>query len=144
MAPPAGAETLRLVHWPPPQHILTPSTLGPLVGGVEGAEIEVNPSGDHKAGPLGQYDRVVQGDVAIVWRVPGYTPAQFPRAMVAELPGAVPEGVAGEDLLWNAHDGGLLDAEFLATNPRARLPALLGTLGRVTQVSLVLPGTTIT
>ena len=67
----------------------------------------------------GKHDRVVQGEIDIAWTVPRHTPAQFPVVMVAELPGAVPERMAGHDLLSNAHDAGHLVTEFRATKPPA-------------------------
>jgi len=118
---PAGAETLKFAHWVPPAHTLTASTIEPLVAAVEGSgiEIEVYPGGELGAGPLEQYVRVVQGVADIVWGLQGYTSSQFPKSMVAELPGAVPEGMAGYDLIWNAYDAGLLNGEFPATKPLA-------------------------
>lgn len=50
---------------------------------------------------------------------PAHAPERFPRSLVAELPGAVPEGMAGHDLLWKAHDTGLLKAEFSTIRPLA-------------------------
>ncbi|PIE07877.1 MAG: C4-dicarboxylate ABC transporter substrate-binding protein [Rhodobacterales bacterium] len=118
---PASAETLKFAHWVPAGHTLTASAIEPLLAAVEGTglEIEVYPGGELGAGPLEQYVRVVQGVADIVWGLEGYTSSQFPKTMVVELPGAVPEGREGYELLWNAHDAGLLDSEFPATRPLA-------------------------
>lgn len=124
MAAPALAEALKLAHWVPPAHTLTKSTVEPLKNGVEtetgGAlTIDVYPGGELGAGPLEQYIRVVQGVADIVWGLPGYTSSQFPRTMLAELPGAKPDGKTGYDMLYDAWDAGQLADEFPGTIPLA-------------------------
>ena len=119
---PATAETtLKFAHWVPPAHTLTASTIEPLQAAVApaGINIEVYPGGELGAGPLEQYVRVVQGVADIVWGLQGYTSSQFPKTMVSELPGALPEGMTGYDLIWNAADAGLLADEFPGTVPLA-------------------------
>ena len=120
---PAAAETLKLAHWVPPAHVLTKSTLEPLQQAVSAAaadlEIKVYPGGELGKGPLEQYVRAVQGVADIVWGLPGYTSSQFPRLMVSELPGVLPDGMTGYDLIWNAYDKGLLSSEFPGTVPLA-------------------------
>ena len=118
---PAQAETVKFAHWVPPAHTLTASTIAPLIAATEasGLTIEVYPGGELGAGPLEQYVRVVQGVADIVWGLPGYTSSQFPRTMISELPGALPEGMTGYDLIWNAWDQGLLAGEFPGTKPLA-------------------------
>jgi TRAP-type C4-dicarboxylate transport system substrate-binding protein len=123
-AAPALAEALKLAHWVPPQHTLTASTIEPLAAGVaadtNGAlTIDVYPGGELGAGPLEQYVRVVQGVADIVWGLQGYTSSQFPRTMLSELPGALPEGMTGYDMIWNAYEAGQLSGEFPATRPLA-------------------------
>lgn len=120
---PAGAETLRLAHWVPPAHTLTASTIEPLAKGVDtdtdgDLTIQVYPGGELGAGPLEQYVRGVQGVADIVWGLPGYTSSQFPKTMIAELPGSLPDGMTGYDLIWNAYEEHLKD-EFPATVPLA-------------------------
>lgn len=121
LAAPAGAETLRLAHWVPPAHTLTASTIAPLIAAVapSGLEIQVYPGGELGAGPLEQYVRAVTGVADIVWGLQGYTSSQFPRTMISELPGALPEGMTGYDMIWNAYDAGLLANEFPGTVPLA-------------------------
>lgn len=118
---PAGAETVKFAHWVPPAHTLTKSTIEPLIEATKasGLSIEVYPGGELGAGPLEQYVRVVQGVADIVWGLQGYTSSQFPKTMVSELPGALPEGMTGYDLIWNAYDAGLLANEFPGTKPLA-------------------------
>lgn len=122
-AAPALAETLSLAHFVPPQHVVTTSTIEPLQAAVSEAapdlEIRVYPGGELGAGPLEQYVRAVQGVADITWGLQGYTSSQFPKTMISELPGALPEGMTGYDALWNAYDAGLLDDEFPGTVPLA-------------------------
>ncbi|MEO8241917.1 MAG: TRAP transporter substrate-binding protein [bacterium] len=119
---PALAETLKLAHWVPPAHVLTKSTIDPLIKGLADAgsslEIQVYPGGELGAGPLEQYVRAVQGVADIVWGLEGYTSQQFPRTMIAELPGALPDGMHGYDMFWNAYDK-YLTGEFPGTVPLA-------------------------
>ncbi|MBV7410940.1 TRAP transporter substrate-binding protein [Maritimibacter sp. DP1N21-5] len=115
------AEPMKFAHWVPPAHTLTASTIEPLQAAVadSGLEIEVYPGGELGAGPLEQYVRVVQGVADMVWGLQGYTSAQFPLTMISELPGALPEGMTGYDMLWNAYEAGQLDGEFPGTVPLA-------------------------
>jgi len=120
----ASAETLKLAHWVPPQHTLTASTVEPLKNGVEAATngeltIDVYPGGELGKGPLEQYVRAVQGVADIVWGLQGYTSSQFPKTMVSELPGVLPEGKAGYDIIWDSYDAGQLANEFPGTVPLA-------------------------
>jgi TRAP-type C4-dicarboxylate transport system substrate-binding protein len=74
--------------------------------------------GELGAGPAEQYIRVVQGVADLAWGLPGYTSSQFPRTMIAELPDALPDGMAGYEALWNAYEGHLA-GEFPGTKPVA-------------------------
>ncbi|SFP18424.1 TRAP transporter substrate-binding protein [Tranquillimonas alkanivorans] len=120
----AAAETLSFAHWVPPQHTLTESTIEPFAEGVSEAtsgelDVEVFPGGELGAGPLEQYVRVVQGVADIVWGLQGYTSSQFPRTMIAELPGVVTEDRRGYEVLWDAWEAGLLQDEYPGTKPLA-------------------------
>ncbi|KAA9008343.1 TRAP transporter substrate-binding protein [Histidinibacterium aquaticum] len=125
VAPQIGAaETLSFAHWVPPQHTLTASTIEPFAEGVGEAtdgelEVEVYPGGELGAGPLEQYVRVVQGVADIVWGLQGYTSSQFPKTMVAELPGVVTDERRGYEVIWDAWDAGLLQDEYPGTKPLA-------------------------
>jgi len=116
-----SAETIRLAHWVPPAHTLTASTIAPLQEAVAGSglEIQVYPGGELGAGPLEQYARVLTGVADVVWGLQGYTSSQFPRTMISELPGALPEGMNGYDMIYNAYDAGQLANEFPGTIPLA-------------------------
>jgi len=63
--------------------------------------------------------RITERTADITLGRPAHAPERFPRSLVAELPWAVPEGIAAHDLLWNAHVAGLLEAEFSAIRPLA-------------------------
>jgi len=87
--------------------------------GTDGATtVEYFASGELGAGPLEQYVRVVQGVADMSWGLPGYTSSQFPKTMLAELPGARTDK-PGYELLWNAYDAGMLSNEFPGTKPLA-------------------------
>jgi TRAP-type C4-dicarboxylate transport system substrate-binding protein len=123
-AAPLAAEELKLAHFVPPQHTVTKALVEPLSEGVaadtNGAlTIRTYPGGELGAGPLEQYVRAVQGVADITWGLQGYTSSQFPKTMIVELPGAVPEGMTGYDMLWNAYDAGLLANEYPGTKPLA-------------------------
>ena len=121
--PALAQETLKLAHWVPPAHVLTSSTVEPFKKGVESAtngdlKVEVYPGGELGKGPLEQYVRAVQGVADITWGLQGYTSSQFPKTMLAELPGALPEGMGGYQMFWNAYDK-YLASEFPGTVPLA-------------------------
>lgn len=120
---PTMADPLKLAHWVPPAHTLTASTIVPFKTGVEAdtngsLTVDVFPGGELGKGPLEQYVRAVQGVADIVWGLQGYTSSQFPKTMVAELPGALPEGMAGYEMFWNAYEDHLT-SEFPGTIPLA-------------------------
>jgi TRAP-type C4-dicarboxylate transport system substrate-binding protein len=119
----ASAETLKLAHFVPPGHIVNESIVQPLVEGVAAdtngeLTIDVYPGGELGAGPLEQYVRALQGVADITWGLQGYTSSQFPKTMIVEMPGAIPDGMTGYEMLWNAYDEHLTD-EFPGTKPLA-------------------------
>lgn len=119
----ASAETLRLAHFVAPAHIVTKTVVEPLVEGVARDSngeltIQVYPGGELGAGPMEQYVRALQGVADITWGLQGYTSSQFAKTMLVELPGAIPEGMTGYDMMWNAFDAHLAD-EFPGTKPLA-------------------------
>lgn len=114
--------TLKLAHFVPPAHVLTSAIIEPLKGVEEASggelQIDVYPGGELGAGPLEQYVRALQGVADITWGLAGYTSSQFERSMIVEMPGAIPEGMTGYDMLWNAYDEHL-EREFPGTHPLA-------------------------
>lgn len=119
----SSAETLKLAHFVSPVHVVNSSIADPLKQGVEAdtngdLQIRVYPGGELGSGPTEQYVRVLQGVADIAWGLPGYTSSQFTKSMVVELPGAIPEGMSGYEMLWNAYDDHL-KSEFPGTKPLA-------------------------
>ncbi len=118
----AQAEELSFAHFVPPQHTLTRAIIEPFANGVEEATdgaltVRVYPGGELGAGPLEQYVRVVQGVADMAWGLQGYTSSQFPKTMVAELPGVFEHGEMGYEGIWNAYD--LIAGEYPRTKPLA-------------------------
>lgn len=119
----ASAETLKLAHFVSPAHTITKLMLDPLAQGVAAdsngdLDIKIYPGGELGKGPMEQYVRAMQGVADITWGLAGYTSSQFPKTMVSELPGAIPEGMGGYQMLWNAYDTHL-KSEFPGTRPVA-------------------------
>ncbi len=119
----AASEELSFAHFVPPAHILTSSIIEPLQQRLAEAgsdlTIRVYPGGELGANPLEQYVRAVQGVADMVWSLQGYTSSQFPRTMVAELPGVVSDGRNGYDALWDAWEAGQIQSEYPGTVPLA-------------------------
>ncbi|WP_136068579.1 TRAP transporter substrate-binding protein [Modicisalibacter radicis] len=119
----SSAETLKLAHFVAPAHVVNSSIVDPFKSGVEEQtdgelDIRVYPGGELGSGPKEQYPRVLQGVSDIVWGIPGYTSSQFKKSMVVEMPGAIPEGMHGYEMLWNAYED-QLKSEFPGTKPLA-------------------------
>ncbi len=124
LAAPVAAEELKFAHFVSPNHTITSSVVEPLSEGVaadtDGAlTIRTYPGGELGAGPLEQYVRALQGVADITFGLQGYTSSQFPKSMIVELPGAVPEGMTGAEMLWRAYDAGEIASEFPGTQPLA-------------------------
>lgn len=123
--PVAGAhagEVLKLAHFVPPAHIVTKAVVDPLANGLSEATngeltIQVYPGGELGKGPVEQYVRALQGVADITWGLEGYTSSQFPKTMIAELPGVVGDK-PGYEMLANAYDK-YLKSEFPGTRPLA-------------------------
>lgn len=118
----ASAEELSFAHFVPPAHTLTASTIEPLASGVSAdtggdLTIRVYPGGELGAGPPEQYVRVLQGVADMAWGLQGYTSSQFPKTMIAELPGVIANDKFGYPALWAAYD--LIKEEYPGTKPLA-------------------------
>lgn len=118
----AQAEELSFAHFVPPAHTITSAVVEPLANGVSeetGGDltIRVYPGGELGAGPLEQYVRVLQGVADMAWGLQGYTSSQFPKTMIAELPGVIETGKYGYPALWAAYD--LIKDEYPGTKPLA-------------------------
>lgn len=118
-----AGETLRLAHFVAPAHVVNGSVVNPLVEGVAAdtngdLTIQVYPGGELGAGPAEQYVRALQGVADITWGLQGYTSSQFEKNMIVEMPGAIPDGMTGYEMIWNAFDEHLA-SEFPGTKPLA-------------------------
>jgi len=121
-AQPSWAEELRLSTFVSPLHVVNRSVIEPLVEGVAAEtggdmNIRVFPGGE-LGGALEHYVMALQGVADITWFLPGYTSSQFMRTMIVEMPGAIPEGMTGYQMMWNAFDEHL-QGEFPMTRPLA-------------------------
>lgn len=120
----AQAETtLKLAHFVSPNHVVNSAIVEPFKTGVEAAtggelNVRVYPGGELGAGPMEQYVRALQGVADITWGLAGYTSSQFKKSMTVEMPGAIPEGMTGYEMMWNAFDSHL-KGEFPGTKPLA-------------------------
>ncbi|KFE34921.1 TRAP transporter substrate-binding protein [Thioclava atlantica] len=108
----AGAQELKYANWAPPTHTINAAQIEPLAKALaEGTDGAVTLRGFHGgelgAGPADQYVRVLQGTADMGWGLQGYTSSQFPKSLIAELPGALPLDAPGYKALWNAFDGNL-------------------------------------
>lgn len=119
----ASAEELKFANFTPPFHTINASvieTLNTKVSEATNGDLTVRGyhGGELGAGPVEQYVRVLQGVTDIAWGLPGYTSSQFPKTMIAELPGAIPVEASGYKALWGAYKDNLT-GEFPGTVPLA-------------------------
>ena len=119
---PAAAQELKFANFTPPFHTINASVIEKMnadLSAATGGAVTVRGyhGGELGAGPAEQYVRVVQGVADLGWGLPGYTSSQFPLTMIAEMPGAVPDGTMGYEALWNAYD--IFSSEFPASVPVA-------------------------
>lgn len=114
----AVADELKLAHFSSTKYHLHNEMFLPLaekISEATGGEttIRVHPAGELGAGPVKQYDRVLDGVADIVYALPGYTASQFKKTLLVELPGVVP---GNEDItrkMWNNID--VIGDEFRRT-----------------------------
>ncbi|SIO07161.1 TRAP transporter substrate-binding protein [Vannielia litorea] len=91
-AVPLSAEELSVATFVPPQHhsnTVMFKWFGEELEKRSGGDltIKVYPAGQLGAGPVQQYKRAVEGVADITFGVSAYTPALFPKTMLAILPG---------------------------------------------------------
>ncbi len=91
----AFADELKLAHFSSTKYHLHNEMFLPLAEKISAATggdttIRVYPAGELGAGPVKQYDRVLDGVADIVYALPGYTASQFKKTLLVELPGVVP------------------------------------------------------
>ncbi|EKF20172.1 TRAP transporter substrate-binding protein [Nitratireductor pacificus] len=111
----AEARELKLASFVPPQHPMDRAAITPMAEAFNAAAngtstIKVYPSGELGAGPVQQYKRVVTGIADIVFGIPEYTPEQFPRTTLMNLPGLFETPEAGTTALWDHYE--LFEPDF--------------------------------
>jgi len=123
LAAPLAAQELKFANFTPPFHTINASVIEKMDAELSAAtdgELTVRGyhGGELGAGPVEQYVRVVQGVTDLAWGLPGYTSSQFPKTMIAELPGTFEPGEPGYEGIWRAYDAHLA-SEFPGTKPVA-------------------------
>nr|WP_321460464.1 TRAP transporter substrate-binding protein [uncultured Cohaesibacter sp.] len=115
---PAHAAELKLAHFASTQYPLHTGLFVPLSENIAketggSLTIRVYPGGELGAGPVEQYDRVVDGVADIAYTLPGYTASQFKQTLLIELPGVVSADQDPTAKFWAHVD--LVDKEFRRT-----------------------------
>lgn len=114
----ANAQTeLRLHTFVGPGHIIFTQILQPWAEEVAretNGELTITlyPSMQLGGGAPELIRQAQSGTVDMVFSLPGYTSAQFPRTQMLELPGLSADGIAATQLMWDLLDGGYLEPEF--------------------------------
>lgn len=114
----AFADELKLAHFSSTKYHLHNEMFLPLaekIAAATGGEttIRVYPAGELGAGPVKQYDRVLDGVADIVYALPGYTASQFKKTLLVELPGVVPGNKDITKKMWDSID--VVSDEFRRT-----------------------------
>ncbi|NKB54466.1 MAG: C4-dicarboxylate ABC transporter substrate-binding protein [Rhizobiaceae bacterium] len=147
---PAIAQTeLSLANFIPARHPMNAKVFKPLAEelakiSADDVTIRIYPSGELGAGPKRQYNRVLTGVADIGFGLQGYTSSQFPRTLVAELPGLFSSPEAAVNTLWSKFD--LIADDYSETKVLAiwaNSPAVLLTRGRAINSVEDLAGLTI-
>ncbi|WP_319498774.1 TRAP transporter substrate-binding protein [uncultured Cohaesibacter sp.] len=114
----ASATELKFAHYASTKYPLHVGLFVPLTEAIAKETngkltIRIYPGGELGAGPVEQYDRVVDGVADIAYTLPGYTASQFPQTLLTELPGVVPAGEDATAKFWTHVD--MVDKEFRRT-----------------------------
>ena len=105
-SPMASAVELKLADFQPPSHFVVDKVYKPFAETISketGGEVTVKifMGGELGPGPKEQYNRAVDGVADIVFGLPGYTAANFPKTLLAELPGVIDVNTGTEKMLAN-------------------------------------------
>ena len=116
---PAAAEELKLAHFMSPKHPMHEHMLAPMAEAlkqVSGGKltIRIYPAGELGKGPVEQFKRAETGVADIAFGLMGYTSAQFPGALLVELPGVAKSPAEATEMLWRAYPAHI-GAEFKGT-----------------------------
>ncbi len=110
----AEAKELRLAHFMSPKHPMHGALMVPMAEALQATSdgkltIKIYPAGALGKGPREQYNRAVDGIADITFGIAGYTSQQFPRTLLAELPGVASTTAAATEAMWRAYPGYLKD-----------------------------------
>ncbi|MDA7425674.1 TRAP transporter substrate-binding protein [Thalassococcus lentus] len=110
----AAAEELSVATFVPPQHHTNTGMFawfGEQIEERSGGTLTMKlyPAGQLGAGPVQQYKRAVEGVADITFGVSAYTPALFPKTMLAILPGASENADQSTRAIWNIFEEHLAD-----------------------------------
>lgn len=110
----ASSEELSVATFVPPQHHTNTGMFkwfGEEIEKRSGGTLTMKlyPAGQLGAGPVQQYKRVVEGVADITFGVSAYTPAIFPKSMLAILPGKAETADESTRAIWNIFEEHLAD-----------------------------------
>lgn len=108
-AQPAVSEELSVATFVPPQHHTNTGMFkwfGDEIEKRSGGSLTMKlyPAGQLGAGPVQQYKRAVEGVADITFGVAAYTPAIFPKSMLAILPGEAETADDSTRRIWEVFD----------------------------------------
>jgi TRAP-type transport system periplasmic protein len=108
------AEELSVATFLPPQHHTNTGMFTWFAEEIEKRSggtltMKLYPAGQLGAGPVQQYKRAVEGVADITFGVSGYTPALFPKTMLAILPGKAENADQSTRAIWDIYDAHLAD-----------------------------------
>ncbi len=106
--PAAQAKELKLAHFMSPKHPMHRFLMAPMAEDLAAASggaltIKIYPAGALGKGPREQYNRAVDGIADITFGLLGYTSSQFPRTLLAELPGIAADTVGATEGIWKSY-----------------------------------------
>jgi TRAP-type C4-dicarboxylate transport system substrate-binding protein len=110
----ATSEELSVATFLPPQHHTNTGMFTWFAKEIEersggSLTMKLYPAGQLGAGPVQQYKRAVEGVADITFGVSGYTPALFPKTMLAILPGSAENANESTKAIWNVYEEHLAD-----------------------------------
>ncbi|MEM9854102.1 MAG: TRAP transporter substrate-binding protein [Pseudomonadota bacterium] len=113
-APAASAEELTVATFVPPQHHSNTGLFAWLANELDtrsggSLTMQLFPAGQLGAGPVQQYKRAVEGVADITFGVTAYTPALFPKTMLAIPPGKANSSAEATERLMAVFDEYLAD-----------------------------------
>jgi TRAP-type C4-dicarboxylate transport system substrate-binding protein len=110
----ATSEELSVATFLPPQHHTNTGMFTWFAEEIDKRSngtltMKLYPAGQLGAGPVQQYKRAVEGIADITFGVSAYTPALFPKTMLAILPGKAETADQSTRAIWNVYEEHLAD-----------------------------------